>query len=145
MSKSYFSYLDPSIILGGDLVWSLGGKICRDEQMLRDVSKAGSVPRQKQQSQTIPPATQTDASPPQTVRGRVAGLCADTLHPARGAEGWEAAGDLLSVSLAALLAWCRSVGRSSRHSPESPLQPDLVPALPFLQFLQYLPSLKRGT
>ena len=91
--------------------------------MLWDVSRAGSIPRQKQQSQTIPPAMQTDTSLPQIGCRHVVGLQADTLHPARGAEGWEAAGDLLLVGLAALLAWRRSMGRSSQHSPDSPLQP----------------------
>lgn len=35
---------------GIDLLWSLGGKICRVEQMLWHVSRVSSGPRQKQES-----------------------------------------------------------------------------------------------
>lgn len=119
---------------------SLRGKTCRVEHMLWDVSRVSSTPGQKQQSWT----TQWIVSLPQTGHGHVQGLPADTLHPARGAEGWGAARDLLLVGLAALLASCWSMGRSSQEGLESPLQPNLVLVLPVLHVLQYLPCLGHG-
>ena len=110
--------------------------------MLWDVSRAGSVPRQKQQSQTLPPAMQMATSLPQMGCSHFVGLHADTLCPSHGAESSEVDRDLLVVLLAALLAWCRRVGRSSQHSPEPPLQPNLAFALPFLHFLLCFPSLR---